>query len=76
MFVFFALCCPLTTPFLLTHLESAEYSWSHVTFFQFPRVVVMLDEDSLELATDCKEDLKRVVDAHTVEWFKAKYGGQ
>ena len=34
----------------------------------------MLDEDSLELTKECEQDLKKVVNAETVEWFKAKYG--
>lgn len=42
--------------------------------FEFPRVVVQLDEDSLELSEECAADLKHVKDSASLEAFKTKYG--
>lgn len=74
MFVFFPLYCTLTISSPLIHLSPQNITDHHIAFFQFPRVVLMLDEDSLELTRECEQDLKKVVDADTVKWFKAKYG--
>ncbi|KAI9730746.1 MAG: hypothetical protein M1834_005715 [Cirrosporium novae-zelandiae] len=54
-----------------------EASPSHVTMAdrkQFPRVVLELDADSLQLSRELEEDLKQVDDEKTVEEFYKKYG--
>ncbi|OJJ78671.1 uncharacterized protein ASPGLDRAFT_86382 [Aspergillus glaucus CBS 516.65] len=48
---------------------------NHMTItYNFPRVVVQLDEDSLELSEECAADLKHVKDKASVEAFRTKYG--
>lgn len=41
---------------------------------QFPRVVLQLDEDSLQLSDECTEALKYITDKASIEAFKSKYG--
>lgn len=41
---------------------------------KFPRVVIQLDEDSLELSDECREDLSKVINLTTAKAFKDKYG--
>ncbi|OQE38085.1 hypothetical protein PENCOP_c009G01622 [Penicillium coprophilum] len=47
----------------------------HMTItYNFPRVVLQLDEESLELSDECAEALKHVKDQASIQAFKAKYG--
>ncbi|KAF7162456.1 hypothetical protein CNMCM5623_007747 [Aspergillus felis] len=42
--------------------------------YNFPRVVLELDGDSLDLSDECKEDLKSISTAEAVQFFRRKYG--
>ncbi|KAE8312361.1 hypothetical protein BDV41DRAFT_577777 [Aspergillus transmontanensis] len=42
--------------------------------YNFPRVVVQLDEESLQLSDECAEALKHVKDKASLQAFKDKYG--
>ncbi|KAK8081149.1 hypothetical protein PG997_008967 [Apiospora hydei] len=42
--------------------------------YNFPRVTVLLDEDSIELTRDCERELQKVVNLATLKTFLDKYG--
>ncbi|KAF7158661.1 hypothetical protein CNMCM6106_005451 [Aspergillus hiratsukae] len=42
--------------------------------YNFPRVVLQLDADSLDLSDECKEDLKTISTKEGVQFFRRKYG--
>ncbi|KAE8130884.1 hypothetical protein BDV38DRAFT_289224 [Aspergillus pseudotamarii] len=42
--------------------------------YNFPRVLLQLDEDSLELTDECRDDARRVETKDDVQAFKDKYG--
>ncbi|KAJ5400086.1 hypothetical protein N7465_010575 [Penicillium sp. CMV-2018d] len=47
----------------------------HMTItYNFPRVVLQLDEESLQPSDECAEALKHIKDKASVQAFKAKYG--
>ncbi|GAB1196820.1 hypothetical protein APSETT444_006098 [Aspergillus pseudonomiae] len=47
----------------------------HMTItYNFPRVVLQLDEESLELTEECANDLAHVTDMASITAFKARYG--
>jgi hypothetical protein len=41
---------------------------------QFPRVVLELDDESLEVSNECAKSLQNIKDLPSVQAFKAKYG--
>ncbi|OGE47064.1 hypothetical protein PENARI_c069G05383 [Penicillium arizonense] len=45
-----------------------------VITYNFPRVIVLLDEDSLEVTAECVEAVKKVKDWNTLSIFLNKYG--
>ncbi|CAI7625022.1 unnamed protein product [Penicillium pancosmium] len=53
--------------------ESNEKQKMTITY-NFPRVVLQLDEESLELTGECANSLEHVTDKESVAAFKARYG--
>jgi hypothetical protein len=42
--------------------------------YQFPRVRVTFDNESLDLSGECKNDLEKISDLNSINWFVKKYG--
>ncbi|KAB8226678.1 hypothetical protein BDV33DRAFT_197668 [Aspergillus novoparasiticus] len=57
----------------LSKQSTAESSTMNITY-NFPRVVLHLDEYSLELSDECSQDLIRVKDVNSLIAFHHKYG--
>ncbi|KAE8398376.1 hypothetical protein BDV37DRAFT_288579 [Aspergillus pseudonomiae] len=53
---------------------TSEETRHMIITYNFPRVILQLDEESLELTEECANDLAHVTDMASITSFKARYG--